>query len=128
SGPNSSVSSYGIGSDGTLTPITSSLATNQAAACWTASAGGTVYVANAGSANLSVVNVDMQGNLTLNGSPVAAGTAPIDLALSPDNGFLYSLAGGSHDIHIYEVNADGTLSPKGILANVTQRAAGLVVR
>lgn len=128
SGPNSSVSSYGIGNDGTLTPITSSLATNQAAACWVAIGGGTAYVANAGSASLSVVNVDTQGNLTLNGSPVAAGSAPIDLALTPDNGYLYSLAGGSHDIHIYEVNPDGTLNPKATLSNVTQRAAGLVVR
>jgi len=127
-GPTSSVSSYGIGNDGTLTPITSVLATNQAAACWAAIGGGTVYVANAGSASISVVNVDTQGNLTLVGQPVPAGQTPIDLALSPDNGFLYSLAGGSHTINIYEVNADGTLTAKTALTGVTQRAAGLVVR
>jgi len=127
-GATSSVSSYGIGNDGTLTPITSSLTTNQTAACWIAIGGGTAYIANAGSATISVVNVDTQGNLTLNGSAVAAGQAPIDLALSSDNGYLYSLAGGSHTINIYEVNADGTLTPKTALAGVTSHAAGLVVR
>jgi 6-phosphogluconolactonase (cycloisomerase 2 family) len=127
-GPNSSVSSYSIAANGTLTRITSALATSQAAACWIAIAGGTAYVANAASASISPINVAMDGTLTLNGGPVATGPGAIDLALSPDNGFLYSLSGGDDAIHTFQVNPDGTLTTMGTLTGIAPTAAGLVVR
>ncbi|HEY8211224.1 MAG TPA: hypothetical protein VIG99_27255 [Myxococcaceae bacterium] len=128
SGPNSSVSSYSIAANGTLTAITSALPNNQAAACWLTIAGGTAYVANFGSGTISPVTVDANGALTLNGGPVATGAGATDLAVSPDNGFLYSLSATDHTIHIFLINADGSLDAKPSLSNVTQRAAGLVVR
>jgi len=127
-GPTSSVSSYSIGTNGALTPVTSVLATNQTAACWIAIAGGNAYVANAASATISPINVATDGTLTLNGSAVPTGAGAIDLALSPDNGYLYSLAGGPDQIFIFEVNPDGTLAAKSQLSNIAPRAAGLVVR
>ncbi len=127
-GPNSSVSSYSIGTNGTLTRITSALATSQAAACWIAIAGGNAYVANFGSDTLSPISIATDGTLTLNGAAVAAGDAPIDLAPSPDNGFLFSLAANSDTINVFQVHPDGSLTAMAPLPNVPGRAAGLVVR
>jgi 6-phosphogluconolactonase (cycloisomerase 2 family) len=130
-GPNSSVSSYSIAADGTLTAITSALATNQAAACWVAIAGGTAYVANATSATITGINVSTTGQLSLHdatGITATTGQGAIDLALSPDNGFLYSLSGNPRGISIFQVAADGSLTSMPALANVPVRASGLVAR
>jgi hypothetical protein len=72
--------------------------------------------------------VATNGNLTLLNGPMGTCAGPIDLALSPDNGYLYSLCATAHTIDIFEVNADGSLTQKPTLSGVTQRAAGLVVR
>lgn len=131
SGPNSSVSSYTIATDGMLTPVTSALATNQAAACWIATAGGAAYVANAASATITGVNVAIDGTLTLrdsSGVTANTGAGAIDLALSPDNGFLYSLAGGPDTISIFEVGAEASLAARPTLSSVPPTAAGLVAR
>ena len=46
------LSTFTLGSDGTVTLIDSA-GTGQAATCWVARAGGTLYASNAGSANVS---------------------------------------------------------------------------
>jgi 6-phosphogluconolactonase (cycloisomerase 2 family) len=126
----STVSSYSLAADGTLTPITSALATGQSAACWLKVAGSFAYLANAGSANVSAVDVGTDGALTLlaAGNDAPSGAGAIDIAATPDNGFLYSLAGGAHSISILSLRADGSLAPAPALAGVPPHATGLVAR
>jgi 6-phosphogluconolactonase len=127
----SSVSSYTISATGALTPITSALPTLQSAACWLVMAGGYAYIANAASANITAVNVSETGALTLhdaNGITATTGTGAADLAVSPDHGYLYSLAGGPHTINIFEINADGSLAAMPALPGAPAAAVGLVAR
>lgn len=127
----SSVSSYAISATGTLTPITSALATNQTAACWIVVAGGFAYVANAASATLTGVAIAENGALTLrdaSGVTAPTGAGAIDLAVTPDRGFLYSLAGNPRAIHVFEIASDGGLTAHPTLTGVPATAAGLVAR
>jgi 6-phosphogluconolactonase len=127
----SSVSSYSISSTGALTPVTSALPTLQGAACWIVSAGGFAYIANTATSTITGVNVSTSGVLTLhdaNGLTVASGTTPIDLAVSPERGYLYSLANGTHTINIYSINSDGSLTTMPALSGMPAGASGLVAR
>jgi 6-phosphogluconolactonase (cycloisomerase 2 family) len=127
----SSVSSYSISANGTLTRITSSLPTGQGAACWLAVAGGFAFVANAASGTLTGVHIAENGTLTLHdasGVTASPGPGAIDLAVTPDHGYLYSLAGSPRAIHIYEIGSDGGLTARAPLADVSATAVGLVAR
>ncbi|MGH7296240.1 MAG: hypothetical protein ACRELB_14965 [Polyangiaceae bacterium] len=127
----STVSSYTIGSTGTLTPVTSALATGQTAACWLTVAAGWSYVANTGSADLTALDVSGEGAvslLTASGDSAATGHGSIDVAATPDSGFLYSLGATDHTITIFDIQADGTLVAHPPLAGVPLHAAGLVAR
>jgi 6-phosphogluconolactonase (cycloisomerase 2 family) len=127
----SSVSSYSISSTGALTPITSALPTHQGAACWIVSAGGFAYIANAATASITGVSVSTSGVLALqtaSGVTAVSGTTPIDLAVSPERGYLYSLAAGTHTINIYSINSDGSLTTMPALSGLQAGTSGLVAR
>jgi hypothetical protein len=127
----SSVSSYTISEDGALTPITSALPTLQGAACWLVMVGGYAYIANAASATLTGVNVSETGTLTLHdagGMTAVTGAGATDLAVSPDRGFLYSLASGTHTINPFAIHPDGSLTPLPALPGIPETAVGLAVR
>jgi 6-phosphogluconolactonase len=127
----SSVSSYSLSSTGVLTPITSALATLQGAACWLVVSGGYAYVANAASATITGVVISETGALSLrdaSGATIATGAGAIDLAVTPDRGTLYSLAGNPRAIHIFTISADGGLTAQAPLPGVPTTAVGLAVR
>ena len=127
----SSVSSYAISETGALTPITAALPTLQGAACWLVMAGGYAYIANAASANLTGVVVSETGALTLRdagGITAVTGMGATDLAVSPDRGLLYSLAGGAHTITPFTIHPDGSLTALPALPGVSTTAVGLAVR
>ncbi|HET7504690.1 MAG TPA: hypothetical protein VFK02_26895 [Kofleriaceae bacterium] len=127
----SSVSSYTISSTGALIPVTSALPTLQSAACWLVMAGGYAFIANAASANITGVVVSETGALTLHdadGVTATTGTGAIDLAVSPDRGFLYSLASGPHLINTFAIRADGSLAAMTGLPGAPATAGGLVAR
>lgn len=123
----STVSSYSIGAGGALTPITSALATGQGAGCWVVSVGGFAYIANAASGTITGLQVSTTGELS---APVsfATGPVPLDLAVSPERGYLYSLAAGDHTIRIFDINSDGTLTAEPFLSGMAPAASGLVAR
>jgi 6-phosphogluconolactonase (cycloisomerase 2 family) len=127
-----SVSSYAIDSAGALTVVTGSLVTAQTAACWLVVAGNTTYVTNAASGNVSGLRIAASGALSLldpSGITGTVSSGAIDTALTPDNGFLYVLVGGtSHSIGIFSVNADGSLTKSPSLTGLPTFAAGLVAR
>ena len=127
----SSVSSYAIDAQGALTPVTSALATHQSAACWLVTAGGFAYIANAASANLTGVDIGEDGSLALHeDSGITATTAAgsTDLAVTPDRGYLYALAGTPKSIYIFEIGLDGSLAPRSALPISATAPAGLVAR
>ena len=71
------------------------------------------------------------GALTLhdaNGITAQTGTGATDLAVSPDRGYLYSLAGGPHTINVFAISPDGKLTPLPALPGVPAAAVGLVAR
>jgi len=127
----SSLSSYSISATGALTPITSALATGQTAACWIVVAGGHAYVANAGSGTLTGVDIAESGALALHdqtGVIASPGPGAVDVAVTPDRGYLYSLAGSPRALHIYEIGTDGDLAERAALTDIPANATGLITR
>ena len=113
------VTAYQIGSDGRLTPH-STTESQQAASCWivTTPDGRYAYTDNAGSHSISGFRIAADGQLAplTPGGPTAsagAGATPIDLALSRDGRFLYTLNTGHGTVGIFEVGIDGGLRALG---------------
>jgi hypothetical protein len=113
----SGASSYAVDFDGTLTHL-SSVADNETAPCWITAADGYYYVANAGSATISVYTADANANLALVGTTgVVASTdpGPIDLAASSDGQFLYAETGGEGIVDEFQIGSGGSLSEIGTI-------------
>jgi 6-phosphogluconolactonase (cycloisomerase 2 family) len=123
----SAVTTYAIGSDGTLSdPL--SLSDNQAALCWIQGARGFYYVANTGSNTLSGFQIAADGQPALIGATgvVAATEAgPIDLTSPPDSEFLYGETGTDGTVDEYHVNADGTLTKIGVVTGLPPGLEGI---
>jgi hypothetical protein len=71
------------------------------------------------------------GTLSLrdaSGVTASPGGGAIDLAVTPDRGFLYSLAGTPRALHIYEIGSDGGLTARAPLTDLPATAVGLVAR
>lgn len=127
----SATSSYSLSpTDGALTPVSSSVASGQSAACWVAVAGTHAYVANAKSDNVTSYGVGANGALTLvgNGANGATAGGPVDMAVTSGGDFLYVLDGKAHAISAFAVGADGALAKKPDLTGVPATAVGLVAR
>jgi 6-phosphogluconolactonase (cycloisomerase 2 family) len=121
----SAISSYAVQSNGTLSPISTSVPTFGAANCWNAVTpdGRFVYVSNAGSASISGFAVGNSGALTpLPGTVVgknAPGATNLDLAISADGRFLFTLNSGNGTIGIFAIQQDGTLVNAGSIEAIS---------
>lgn len=110
-------SSYTIGRDGTLNPISRDVANHQAASCWLAVSGRFAFSANAGKGNISAYRIGNDGSLTVLNNGVAgsleAGAAATDIKTSADGLFLYvgNSLGGNVDTFL--ILADGRLLQVG---------------
>jgi 6-phosphogluconolactonase (cycloisomerase 2 family) len=131
-GPNSSaISSYSVQSDGTLTPISSSVPTLGSANCWNVVTpdGRFVYVSNAGSGSVSGFAIGSAGTLTpLPGTVLAinpTGSSNIDITVSLDGKFLYTLNAGTGAVGVFAIQpTNGTLTDLGADGSLPA-AAGL---
>jgi 6-phosphogluconolactonase len=131
-GPNlSAISSYSVQSNGTLTPISSSVPTLGSANCWNAATpdGRFVYVSNAGSGSISGFAIGRDGTLTpLAGTVLAlnpSGSSNIDVTVSSDGKFLYTLNAGSGAVGMFAIEpTNGTLTDLGTAGSLPA-AAGL---
>ena len=129
--PDASVlSSYELGFDGTVTPISPNVATTETAACWVVVTenGRYAYTTNTGSASVSGYAVGNDGSLSLldaDGKTANTGAGPIDAALSQGSRFLYVLASGAHQIDRFRVNGDGSLSALGAVGGLPASSVGL---
>ena len=112
--PLSAASSYELSKDGTLTAISRSVPTTQAAACWVAVTkdGRYAFTANAGNDSISTFSIAEDGTLTLVFAQAAHSAAAhtTDLALTENSKFLYANDSGTHTISAFRVGADGSLA------------------
>ncbi len=132
----SSVSSYEVSDDGDLTGISISVPTTESAACWVVLTGDQrfAYTSNTGSGTISGFEVSRDGKLHLLNADGITGTTgdatskPIDMALSRDSRYLYSLNSGSHTISAFRVNVNGSLQTLPGLSGLPASANGLAAR
>ena len=115
----SSISSYTINANGTITAISQSLPTLGDGNCWNAITpnGAFVYVDNSATSSVAGFSVGSNGALTpiagtiLSSGP--AGTINLDMTVSGDGKFLYTLDSGTGSVSIYSINSNGTLNQLG---------------
>lgn len=111
----SAISSYSVLPNGTLSAVSQSVATDGNANCWNAISpnGKHVYVSNAGSSTISGFVIGTGGVLTpIAGTVVGsnpAGSTNLDITVSGDGKYLFSLNSELGTIGVFAVNSDGTL-------------------
>lgn len=124
----STISSYLIGADGALAPVSLGVPTLGNANCWNAVTpdGRFVYVSNAGSASIAGFAVTNTGALSPIGGTVVgtnpAGATNLDIAISADGKFLYTLNSGDGSIGFFAIQPDGTLNNLGETGNLPKTA------
>jgi 6-phosphogluconolactonase len=128
------VSSYGVGGQGSARVVSNAVPNGQTAACWIAATGDGryAYAVNGGGTTVSGYRVGQDGRIALlnaNGVTGQVGKGPRDIALSADSRFLYVLNTLSGTITSFAVQADGGLQPLGDFGKVPIPGAnGLVAR
>lgn len=112
----SSVSSYEITANGLLEVISPAVGTTETAACWVVvtNNGRFAYVTNAGSGSLTGYHISRDGSIALRDvdgitAETGAGSAPLDMAFSKDNHYIYTLNSGTHNLGAFRVQANGGL-------------------
>ena len=119
----STISSYSILANGTLSPISLGVATSGNANCWDVATpnGLWAYVSNAASSTISGFHIGTDGSLTPIGATVlginATGAGNLDIAVTADSKFLYSLNSGDGTIGVFAIQQQG-----GALVNVSEDA------
>jgi 6-phosphogluconolactonase len=133
----SAVSSYIAHPDGALELVSPSVATNQTAACWViVSKGGRfAYDTNAGSGSISGFSIDFDGTIMLLDADgrtgvTGVGTGPLDMAMSTNGRYLYTLNGGDNTIGAFRVDGKGglTLIAADAASGLPASANGLAAR
>jgi len=115
----SSISSYSINSNGTITAISQSLPTLGDGNCWNAISpnGQWVYVDNAGTFTVAGFSIASNGALTPIGGTILStlpdGANNLDMAISGNGKYLFNLQSGAGVVGVYSINSDGTLNQLG---------------
>lgn len=133
--PNASaLSSYDLESDSAALPIISaSVPTNQTAACWVVvgGRGRYAYTTNTASGSVTGFRIDRYGSLTSltpDGRTALTGAGPTDEAVSRNGRLLFVLSPPAGQIAAFQLQADGSLAPAGVVAGVPNTATGLIAR
>jgi len=131
----SSMSSYQLGKDGSLSVISPSVGTTETAACWAivTNDGRFTYTTNAGSGTVSGYSVGFDGSLSLLDADGVTGntgmdSGPLDMVISNDGNNLYTLNGGNHTIGVFRIKAKGGLAAMNSNIAVPETANGLAIR
>jgi 6-phosphogluconolactonase (cycloisomerase 2 family) len=128
------VSSYDLTRDGILEVIDASVPNTETAPCWlvVTRGGRYAFTTNTPDDSLSAYSIDFEGHLELvdeggrTGEP-GTGTNPLDMDLSDDGRFLYTLNIGTNTISTFRVGPDGSLKLLGAIPGVAG-ANGLAAR
>ncbi len=134
--PNAStVSSYEFSASGQLLSLHPVVPNTETAACWlvVTKSGRYLYVTNTGSSTISGYGIRPDGTLELldaDGAtaPTGAGSAPIDLAFSVNDQYLYALSAGANTITAFRALPHGKLQPIGMVGGLPAGTNGLVAR
>jgi 6-phosphogluconolactonase len=128
----SSLSSYRVQEDGTLTALASAVPTTETAACWVEMSRNEKYAftTNAGSSSISAFESGHDGSLTLTtedgvAATTGAGSAPIDLALSTRGNYLFALSAANGTIAAYRLVGNRELVPMPGVAGLPATINGL---
>lgn len=106
----SSLETFTVNADNTITPVSAPVSDTQAALCWITPAGGFDYASNTASGDVSQFQVLADGTVTLV-SPIAASGIPGATDSSAAGGFLYVQSGTSGTVHAFSIGAGGALTP-----------------
>ena len=115
----SAISSYSIGGNGKVVPISQSVAAFAAGNCWNAITpdGKYVYTSNSGSDSISGYSIGKDGVLTPIGATVVgtnpAGSHNVDIAVSADGKNVYTINSTSGTIGVFKIEANGALTNLG---------------
>lgn len=115
----STISSFSINNNGVLAPVTESLPTYGNANCWNAVTpnGKFAYVSNAGTSTIAGYIIGSGGVLKPIGSTIVAtqaeGATNLDITISGDGAYLYTLNSMIGTIGVFKINGDGSLNPEG---------------
>jgi 6-phosphogluconolactonase len=114
----SASSSYRLTAEGDLSVISGSVRNGQTDVCWVVITGDGryVYTTNFGSGTISSYGLSSAGELRLlDGRAAFLGdlSQPVDLALSANSRFLYSLLRGTGRVAAFRINDDGSLQALG---------------
>ena len=122
----SSISSYTINANGTLTAITQSIPTFGNGNCWNAITpnGKWVFVDNSATSSVAGFSISSAGAL----SPIAdtvvstlpEGSTNLDMAISADGKYLFNVLSGAGQIGVFTINAGGTVNQLGSIEGLPQ--------
>jgi 6-phosphogluconolactonase len=127
----STLSSYHISDNGTITLKQGPVAAGQTAACWVVISknGKYAYATNTGSNNISSFNINNAGGLSvLNAVAATSDMSPIDADLSSNSKYLYVLNAMSNSITAYSAAGDGSLNQIQTVTGLPAGATGLAAR
>lgn len=128
----SSVTAWKLSPQGELSVLDPVVGTRQSAACWVAVTpnGQFAFTTNTASGTVSSYRVRGDRLLLQDEDGIAAdfgaGTAPVDMAVSHDGRYLYTLNVGSDEIVTLEVANDGSLARIATTGGLPDRATGLL--
>jgi 6-phosphogluconolactonase len=128
------VSSYRLTEDGFLETISASVPNTETAPCWlvVTRSGRYAFTTNTPDDSLSAYAIDFWGHLALldpdgRSAEPGAGTNPLDMDLTDDGRFLYTLDIGTNTISAFRVGPFGSLTLLGAIPGVAG-ANGLAAR
>ena len=124
---NSSVSTYAVNSNGTLTSL-GTVSDGAAALCWISGANGYFYGSNAGSGTVSSFDENGAGAPQVVSAVAAtahAGTT--DSVVSPDGRYFYVESGGAGTIDAFAIGSNGALTQIETIYNLPTASEGIAV-
>ena len=124
----SSISSYAIDPDGTLTAITQSVQTFGDGNCWNVITPNSkyVYVDNAGTSTVAGFSIASNGTLTPIANTILStlpnGAINLDMTVSGDGKYIFNILSGLGEIGVFTINSDGTLNQLGDIQGLPAKA------
>lgn len=106
----SSLETFTVNADNTITPVGAPVSDTQAALCWITNAQGYDYVSNTASGSVSQFQVLGNGTVVLVSAIAASGISGATDSASAA-GFLYVQSGSSGTVHAFAIGAGGALTP-----------------
>jgi 6-phosphogluconolactonase (cycloisomerase 2 family) len=124
---NSSVTTYRVNANGTLTSL-GTVSDGASALCWISGANGYFFGSNAGSGTVSSFTESANGAPVLvNATAATAHAGTTDSVVAPDGKFLYVESGGAGTIDAFAIGSAGALTPIETIFNIPLASEGLAL-